>query len=261
VETRNHLQDGQGVVDKGGDELVERVGVVRGAGGLARVVVVVVRRQCQRLGLGHQPSDPADGRDELHDGVLGGDRVVEHGRVEHPAGLAGDHPGGVDDGPNRVEDPLGRLAGTQFAAPQGQHRRVEALVGERQPRGHLPDDVVPQLADRVAVREALQGLEHHDRGDDIGGHRGSAPARGKQVGEQLVGEQRPALLGQEGGHRAGRHQVPAQRSRVEELGVGIARALHPVRMKGSPQDREHDRNTNALVSDFFAKSSNCSAVP
>ena len=54
--------------------------------------------------------------------------------------------------------------------------------------------------------------------------------------------------------------LPAQRGRVQEFGVGIARALHPVSVTGSPQDRELRGRANALVSGFFADSLNCSAV-
>ena len=57
---------------------------------------------------GDDPSHPADRRDQLGDGVLGGHGVVEERRVEGSAGLALEDPGGVDDGADRVEDPLGR---------------------------------------------------------------------------------------------------------------------------------------------------------
>ena len=56
-------------------------------------------------------------------------------------------------------------------SPVHQHRGVEPLVVQAQPTGDLPGDVAPQRADRLPVRQALQGLQHHHRGDHLGRHR------------------------------------------------------------------------------------------
>jgi hypothetical protein len=58
------------------------------------------------------------------------------------------------------------------------------------PAARLPGDVGLQAPHRLAVGQALEGLEDHDRGDDIGGHRRATTVGREQVGEQLVGEQR-----------------------------------------------------------------------
>jgi hypothetical protein len=73
----------------------------------------------------------------------------------------------------------------------------------------------------------LQRLQHHHGGDDVGGDRGPTSARGEQVGEQLVGEQRPAVVGEEGVHGAVGDQVAAARLGVEKLDAGgVGHPLH-----------------------------------
>jgi hypothetical protein len=74
---------------------------------------------------------------------------------------------------------------------------VEPLFVEGEAAGHLPADAVGEGPGGVAVGQSLQGLEHHDRGHDVGRDRGAASARREQVGEQLVGEQLLAVVGQE----------------------------------------------------------------
>ena len=98
--------------------------------------------------LGHQPAHLADRRDELGDGVLGGDGVVEDGRVEGPAVLARKHAGGFDHGADGVEDPLWALRAAQAGAPVGEDGEVEARIVEGEPAGHLPVDAGPQLPAR-----------------------------------------------------------------------------------------------------------------
>jgi hypothetical protein len=59
------------------------------------------------------------------------------------------------------------------------------------------------------------------------GIEGRPPARGEQIGEQLIGEQLSTVVGQEGVHGAVRHEVAAVRLGVEELDVdGVAGSLH-----------------------------------
>ena len=145
LDTVERGQDRVGVVDQLGDDPVDVGPVVPRARRFARIVVVVMGDQRQRLGRRDQPADPADLGDQLHDRVLTGHRVIEHRRVQRPAGLAGQHVRRVDHLAHRVEDPLRAIRGPQLVAPQRQHRRMEPLIGQRPARRDLPRDRRPQL--------------------------------------------------------------------------------------------------------------------
>ena len=54
-----------------------------------------------------QAADPADRRDQLGDGVLGRDRVLQDGGVQHPPTPTPQHPGGLHHLADRLEDPPG----------------------------------------------------------------------------------------------------------------------------------------------------------
>jgi len=95
---------------------------------------------------------------------------------------------------DRIEDPPRPLRGSQPVAPVHQHRGVESLVVKAQPAGDLPGDVAPQRGDRLPVRQALQRLQHHHRGDHLGGHRGVPAAVAGNVSEQLGREQLLAVV-------------------------------------------------------------------
>jgi hypothetical protein len=90
---------------------------------------------------------------------------------------------------------------------------MEALVVKAQPTSNLPDDIAPQRADGLPVAQALQGLEHHHRGDHLGGHRRVAAALPDDIGEQLRREQLVAVVGEKGVQRPSgirwRHQLAA----------------------------------------------------
>lgn len=90
----------------------------------------------------------------------------------------------------------------------------------------FPGDVGAQLPRRVSVRETLQRLQHHYRGDDIRRHRRPPAARRKEISEQLVGEQLLPMVCQEVSDGALLHQVPAEGCGIEEFAVGVARTLH-----------------------------------
>ena len=174
-----------------------------------------------------QPTHPPDRPNQLGDRVLGGDRVIQQGRVQRPPLAALEDPGLSDHRPHRRKDPLRLVRGPQPAAPQGQHRGVEPLISQRQPTGHLPGNVLPELAGRLAVRQSLQRLQHHDRGHLIGRDRRPATTRRKQVSEQRIREQVLAMVGQEGIHRALRDQVAAQGRRIQQLDTrGVMCPLH-----------------------------------
>ena len=143
-------QHGEGVAHQSVDQ--GRLGhrVVPGDEGFARRLVVM-GTDGDVGGPGDDPAHPADGGDQLGDGVLGGHGVVQESGVEGPAGLALQDAGGVDDRAHGVEDPLGVLGRPQSSPPVGEDRVVEALVVEGQPTGHLPANAVTQRPGRVAI--------------------------------------------------------------------------------------------------------------
>lgn len=194
-------------------------------------------RDC--AGLGNELADPADGRDQLGHGVLGGHGVIEQGGVQGPAPAPGQHAGGLDDLGHRLADALGPGAAVQAGAPVGEDGEVDPGMIQRQAGGHLPADVAAQGVGGLAVGVAFELLEHHGRGHDLGGHRRSARPRWEQIGEGLVGEQLRPVVGQEGMHRTFGHQLATECASVEQLGIGIAPALHSLGMKKRLPNREH----------------------
>jgi hypothetical protein len=76
---------------------------------------------------------------------------------------------------------------------------------------------VPKSVTVNSVRQAMQRLQHDDRGDHVRRHAGATPPGGKQVRKHLVRKQPPAMLGQKREHAAGRQQVPGQRLDVAQL--------------------------------------------
>jgi hypothetical protein len=72
---------------------------------------------------------------------------------------------------------------------------VEPLIVQPQPAGDLPGDVAPQRADGLPVAQALQGLQHHHRGDHLGRDRRVAAALDHQIGKQPWWEQLLAVVG------------------------------------------------------------------
>ncbi len=92
---------------------------------------------------------------------------------------------------------------------------------------------------RFAIRQALQGLEHHHRRRHVAGDRGPTSVRGEQVGEQVIGKQLLADISQERFDASLRDKLPAQRRRVEELPVRVTSALHPPILEHPPSNREH----------------------
>jgi len=94
--------------------------------------------------------------------------------------------------------------------------RVSAAGRGRSPGGARPRG-----------RRGIRGPGAPDRGHHVGRHRGPTPVGGEQVREQLVGEHRPPVLGQERVYRALPEQVPAQRRRVQQRPVRARGTLHP----------------------------------
>jgi len=121
-------------------------------------------------------------------------------------------------------------------------------VVQGQTRRHLPADPVAQGPGGVAVGQALEGLEHHHGGDHVGRNRRSPPTRGEQIGEQLIGEQRLPVIGEERLHAALWDELAAEGRRIKQLTVGIAVSLHPQSFDARVPDREHPESICSAVS-------------
>jgi hypothetical protein len=210
-------QDGAGLLVVPGDRRLTRIVVVVGGAVFGD----------HRGGSRHLPADPADRRDQLGDGVLGGDRVVEHGGVQRPAGLPGQRCGLRDHRLNRTEDPVRPVRGSQPPPPIGQRRRVERAGGDRQPARRLPPQVVGDRVHRLGVREPLQRLQQDHARHHIGRHARPAPPGPEQVGEHRIREQLPTVLGQEREHTARLQQMPGHRLHIKQLPLRIRSPLHP----------------------------------
>jgi hypothetical protein len=157
----------QRVVDQPRHQRLLGLRVIPGTLGLARTVIVM-RPKLDLAGLPDQPAHPADRRHQLGDRVLGGDRILQDGGVQHPPTPTGKHPGGLHDLADSIQDPPRPRRAADAVAPVHQHRGMEALVVQPQPTGDLPGDVAAQRGDRLPVRQTLQRLQHHDTGDHLG---------------------------------------------------------------------------------------------
>ena len=234
---------GVGVLGPTVDEGVTGGGVVPVDLGLGRAGVVVPARHglahvgCQFV-VGHLEQAP-DGRADERDGVHGGHRVIERGRVEDA--LASDEPGLFGGVTGDVEDPVG-----MFGAPQALAHVDEDGVGEARPSlgvvaadaGRVAPAVVEAVAlDRLAVREAFKALEHHDHGDDRGRHRASALVV-EEIAEGLVGEEPIALAVQEGIDRVRFERLVAEPGHVVEQ---VALLVRHTERHGSLRGRELQR--------------------
>jgi hypothetical protein len=115
---------------------------------------------------------------------------------------------------------------------------VEGLVPDTQAAGDFPGDVGLELAAGLPVGQPFQSLQHHDRGDHVGRHRGPAPIGGEQIGEHVIREQLLAVLGQEGVHRTLLDEMAAERGGIDELAVRPGRTLHPGILLDPGRNRE-----------------------
>ena len=198
-----------GIADQGVHQLLAGRPVGPVTSRLAGCAVVVVALQ-QRPDLGLQrrwagPQQPPDRASDHRDRVLGGDRVLQRGRVQHP--LDPDQPQLAGEFAGDPEDPI-RIGRAAQPRPQvDQHRVGEAgrllpshRIGHpgRVPPAHSKGEPVG----RLPITQALQPLQDHDHGQDRRRHR-PPPGGLKQVGEQLGWEQPGSLPGQEPVHRAG----------------------------------------------------------
>ena len=133
---------------------------------LARPGVVVPgahRRDLLRRA-GHLPGHPADRRDQLGDGVLGGHRIGQDRRVHRPAAPPLEHPGLLDHRPDRVVDPVRPRRLRDPLAPVHQRGRVEPRIIQRRADRRLPPHVEPDRLGGLPVRIVMQRLQGHHRG-------------------------------------------------------------------------------------------------
>jgi len=87
--------------------------------------------------------------------------------------------------------------------------------------GVTPARVEAEALDCLSVRQSLQALEHHDDGDDRGGHR--APSNlVEEVSEGFVGKELVTLTAQEGVDRAvGQGLLTEPRHVIEQIDLII----------------------------------------
>jgi hypothetical protein len=150
------------------------------------------------------PQQPPDRPPQHRDGVLGGDRILQRGRVQHP--LDPHQPHLTCEVAGHPEDPIRVLRAAQPGGQVDQDRVGEAgrlLPSHRigRPGRVPPAHVEGEAVGRLPITQAFQALQDHDHGQNRRRHR-AAPGRLEQVGEQLGREQPTPLPGQEPIHRA-----------------------------------------------------------
>jgi hypothetical protein len=197
-----------GVADQRVHQLLPRLAVLPVTGRLARRAVVILtpqprahlRGQSGWAGAQQAPDRAAQQRDR----VLGGDRVLQGRRIQHPAHPDQPHLAGERTG--HPEDPI-RIGRAAQPRPQiHQHRVGEAgrlLPSHRigHPGRVPPAGVEREPVGRLPIRQAFQPLQHHHHRQDRGRHR-ATPGRLEQIREQLRREQPAALARKEPVHRA-----------------------------------------------------------
>ncbi|TQK49862.1 uncharacterized protein (TIGR02680 family) [Streptomyces sp. SLBN-118] len=95
------------------------------------------------LGAGDLTDHPANGGDDLGDGVLGGHRVIKHRGVQRPPLPALEYAGRGHDFPDLGEDPHRISRMTQAAPEVRQQRRIKRGVVQPKPASGLPPQVTP----------------------------------------------------------------------------------------------------------------------
>jgi len=229
-------QAGERVAGTRVDQRLAGLGVVPVDLGLGRAGVVVAAPEhgaqlSVERAVGDAQQAPQRRTDE-RDGVHGRHRVVERRAVQHTLGA--DQPCGGSGLHAHVKDPL-RVVGASQACPHvDQHGVGELLpvpVVVAPDAGRVtPAGVEGETLHRLAVRQALEALQHHHGGHHRRRHR-TATLRAEQIGEQLVGEQPAALAVQHRVNRVLRQHLVAEPPHIVEqvaLLVGHPERHHPL---------------------------------
>ena len=183
-------------------------------------------RRDRLSGAGHDPSDPPDRRDQLGDGVLGGDRVGQDGGIHRAFAAATEDTGLRDDLPHRLVDPVRPRRFRQPLTPVHQCGRVESVVVQRHSGSDLPPQVTAGRVCGFPVGQVMQGLQHQDRGHHRRRDRRPSQPRPEQVLELLIAEHILAMCGKEREHAALRHQMTDQCLRVQQFPIRPLHTLH-----------------------------------
>jgi hypothetical protein len=193
----------------------------------------------QGTAAGHVPADPPDCRDQLRHGVLACHRVIQDRRIQCPARLARQRPGGRHHVGDGLEDAVRAAAYGQPPAPIRQRRMMNGLVRDREATGRFPAKIKGHSLGRFPVRETVQCLQHQDGRDDIGRDRGPAPPGRKQVFKRRHREQTRPVLGKKSEDAARRQQVTGQRLHIQRLPLPIIKTLRTTSL--NPRRAESSR--------------------
>lgn len=90
-------------------------------------------------------------------------------------------------------------------------------------------------------------MEDHHRRYHISRHRRATTAGAEQISEHLIVEQIAAVISEKRVHRVVHHQMAAQTSRVQQLDVRIALALHAPVLFDPHENREHQRANSSTA--------------
>ena len=163
------------------------------------------------------PGDRSDHRDQLRHGVLRRDRVIEHRRDQRPASCALERTGLGHDRLDRLEDPVQPRGGSKPSTPLRQDPGIETSVPDRHTAGDLPPQIGADRSHRLAVRQAVQPLQHQDRRGDVDRDRRPPAAARIQVLKQHLREQHPAMLGKQLEHAAHPDQMTSDGLGINKL--------------------------------------------
>jgi hypothetical protein len=148
------------------------------------------------LPAGYVAAETADRGDELADGVLPRDGVVQDRGVHCPSALARQNPGFGDDLGDGRHDPM-RVLGTLPTAAANTSACSDGTLCPRVRNRTRPFTAGHRSAPpRFPGPRALENLQHQHRADHRRRNRGPAPPRREQILHVRIREQPPPMLGQ-----------------------------------------------------------------
>ena len=143
---------------------------------------------------------------------------MQRRRVQHPGPIL-QHPRLAGDHLGVLEQPARPGRGPQPVALPDQHRRMERLRPGVHPSRRLPTQIDLQPVRRLPIRQPLERLQHHHRGQHPSRHRRATPHRPLvQIGEVVVGEQPVTVIGQQ----------PVDRPLPQPITEDLPRILEPL---------------------------------